>query len=140
MKKMPTHVFKVPFWGPFWKMGDLPIGLEWTNFFFFTFSYTKSELKGGGVPLHKKITNSWIWGPTMRGRFGQIRVLANRPKFKQFWILWTFPYKKIKIQRGYILWKKLPSNIIRAPCGGPFWSNAWLPTSQIWANQIFLII
>ena len=47
---------------------------------------------------------------------------------------------KIKIQRGYLLYKKLPSHVIRAPCGGPFWSNAWLPTGQIWADHIFLII
>ena len=31
--------------------------------------------------------------------------------------------------------KKLPPHAIRAPCGGPFWSNPWLPTSQIWADQ-----
>ena len=46
---------------------------------------------------------------------------------------------KIKIQRGYLLWKKLPSHLVRAPCGGSFWSNAWLPTGQIWADQIFFI-
>ena len=32
---------------------------------------------------------------------------------------------------------KMPSHVIRAPCGGPFWSNAWLPIGQIWANQFF---
>ena len=33
--------------------------------------------------------------------------------------------------------KKMPSHVIRAPCGGPFWSNEWLPTGQIWADQFF---
>ena len=36
--------------------------------------------------------------------------------------------------------KKLPFHVMRAPCGGPFWSNTWLPTRLIWADQIFLII
>ena len=28
-----------------------------------------------------------------------------------------------------------PSHAVRATCGGPFWSNAWPPTGQIWADQ-----
>ena len=33
--------------------------------------------------------------------------------------------------------KILTSHVIMATCGGPFWSNSWLQTGQIWADQIF---
>ena len=34
------------------------------------------------------------------------------------------------------IWK----NVIRAQCGRQFWSTAWLPTGQIWADHNFWII
>ena len=46
-------------------------------------------------------------------------------------------FYKIKIQRGYIAWKKLTSLVCRALWGGPFWLNACLPTGQIWADHFF---
>ena len=42
--------------------------------------------------------------------------------------------------KGVYLMKKLPFHVIGALCGRPFWSNTWLPTDQIWADQFFLII
>ena len=78
-------------------------------------------------------------GPYSAGRFGQMGMSANRPKLDQFCILKHFPVQN-QNSKGVSFMKKLPSHVIRAPCGGPFWSNAWLPTGQIWADQIFLII
>ena len=109
----------------------LPIRLEWTDFFLH-----KIKIRRGPILLKKLLTHVFgflQWGPFWtNGSVGQSA---------QIWLILTFKnicMYKIKIQRGYILWKKLPSHVIRAPCGRPFWSNAWLPTGQIWADQIFL--
>ena len=59
---------------------------------------------------------------------GQILIFFNNLQYK------------IKIQRGYMLWKKLTSSIFRGPYGGPFWLSACLLTGLIWANQFYLII
>ena len=49
---------------------------------FSTFSYTKSELKGG--PFYEKNCQLMYLGPYSEGHFGQMGVSANRPKFDRF--------------------------------------------------------
>ena len=49
---------------------------------FSTFSYTKSELKGG--PFYEKNCQLMYFGPYNAGRFRQMGVSANRPKLDQF--------------------------------------------------------
>ena len=47
-----------------------------------TFSFTKSEFKGGLFYLKK--CQLMYMGPYNVGRFGQMGVSANQPKFEQF--------------------------------------------------------
>ena len=102
---------------------------------FSTFSYIKLELKGG--PFYEKIANSCIWGPTMHAisdKWGCQPIGPNLTNLNFFKNIFLY---KIQIQMGVYFMKKLPSHVITALCGGPFWSNAWLPTGQILADQIF---
>ena len=64
-KKLPTHVLKAPFWGPFWKMGGRPIGQQWTDLKISQHFLTQNQ-NWKGVRFIKKIANSCIWGPTVR--------------------------------------------------------------------------
>ena len=102
---------------------------------FFNFFSHKIRIKRGSVLWTNLLTHvltALQCGPfwTNRG-VGQSAQTGPILTFENIFLY------KIKVQRGYVLWKKLPSHVIRAPCGGPFWSNAWLPTGQIWADQIF---
>jgi hypothetical protein len=138
-KKMPTHVFKAPFWEPFWKMGwsaNQPTMNRLKNFsilFYIKFKFKGDPFYEKKLPAH--VFGALQWGPfrTNRG-FGQSAQIWPILTFKDIFLY------KIEIQRGYLLRKNLPSQVIRAPCGGRFWSNAWLSTGQIWADKFFLII
>ena len=44
---------------------------------------------------------------------------------------------KIKIQRAYLLWKKLPSQVIRAPCGGRFGQTHGCRLAKYWLIIFF---
>ena len=80
----------------------------------------------------KEIANSCIWGPTMQAVLDKWGVSANRPKLDQFCFLRTFSCTKSKFKGGIFYEKNWHLMLL-----GPFWSNAWLPTGQIWADQIF---
>ena len=57
------------------------------------------------------------------------------PNLTNFDFWEQFPVQNQNSNGVYL--KKLPSHVIKAPCGEPFWSNAWLPTGQIWADRFF---
>ena len=54
IKKFPTHVFRVTFCGPFWKIGGLPIGPQWTDLKIFQLIVSQNQNKRGSV-LWKKL-------------------------------------------------------------------------------------
>ena len=130
-------------WGPIlwavlknWGSADRPRMHRFEKFS--TFSHTKSEFKGGlfyeKMPYH--VSGALQCGPFWtNGGVGQ--SAQTGPIFLTFKNIFLY---KIKIQSGYLLWKKLPSHLVRAPCGGPFWTNAWLLTRQIWADQFLIIL
>ena len=137
-KKLPTHVFEAPFCGPFSKMGGLPIGpaQNWPIWNIFNLFSHKIRIKRGSVLRKNLVTH--VFGALQCGPFwtnGGVGQSAQTGPILTFENIFLY---RIKIQRGCLLWKKLPSHLVRAPCGGPFWSNAWLPTGQKWADQIFL--
>ncbi len=101
MKKLPIHVFRVLFWGPFLKNGGSakrPTMNRFANFS--TFYYTKSKFEGG--PFYEKNCQLMYLGPYSAGRFGPIGVSANQPKFDQFWLLRTFSCTKSKLRHIFL--------------------------------------
>ena len=115
-RKLPSYVFGAPQCWLFWII-----------------SCTKSKLKG--APFYEKFCQCMYLRPHI---LKKCRFLIISPKWTNC-RFFNFMYK-IKIQRGYILWKKLTSSVFRTPLSRPFWWKVCLPTGQIWANQIFLII
>ena len=136
-KKLPTHVFEAPFCGPFWKMGGLPIGPELADLKNFQLFPTQNQ-NSEGVCFMKKFANSCINGPTMQAVWDKWGCRPFGPNWTNFDVWEHFPVQN-QNSKGVSFMKKLPSHLVRAPCGRLFWSNAWLPTGQIWADQIFLI-
>ena len=126
------------FGGRFEKWGVCQSALNWPIWKFFNIFLHKIRIERGSV-LWKKLPTH-VFGALQCGPFWTNGGVGQSAKI---WPILTFKnifLYKIEIQRGYLLRKNLPSHVIRAPCGGPFWSNAWLPTGQIWADQFFLII
>ena len=58
------------------------------------------------------------WGVCQSGQIGLILTLI------------TFYCTKLRFI-GVIFYEKMQSHVIRAPCGRPFWANAWLLKFQI---------
>ena len=110
---------------------------------FSTFSHTKSELKRGLFYEKKLLTHVHIWGPTMRAVLDKWGCRPSGPNWTNFDVWEHFPVqnqnskgywliydmnrlKSIKSKHffsKYNFWKKLPSHVIWAPCGGQFWTN-----------------
>ena len=86
---------------------------------FSTFSHTKSELKGG--LFNEKMPTLVFWAPYC-GPFwtywGVCQWAQNGPILKNF----NFFLHKIQIQGGFVLWKKLPTHVFKAPFCRPFWT------------------
>ncbi len=123
------------FAGRFQKWGVCRSAQNWPIWKFFNFLWHKIRIQRGSVLWKNVLTH--VFAALQCGPFwtnGGVGQSAQTGPILTFENIFLY---KIKIQRGYLLWKKLPSHLVRAPCGGPFWSNAWLPTGQIWADQIF---
>ena len=61
-KKFPTHVFRVPFWGPFGKIGGLPISPQWTDLKIFQ-QFPVQNPNWKGVSFLKKMPTLVVWAP-----------------------------------------------------------------------------
>ena len=107
---------------------------KWTNLKIFIIYCTKSKLKGG--QFIEKMPTFVFWAPYC-GPFWTYLGVCQSAHNGPIWNFFNFYLHKIRIKRGSVSWKKLQSHVIRAPCGRLFWSNAWLPTGQIWADQFF---
>ena len=107
-------------------------GLIWK---FFSFYLHKFRIKRW--PVFEKNCHLMYLGPYNAGRFLTNEVVGQSAQIGPILAFDNIFLYKIKIQRGYFLWKKLPSHVIRTPCGRLFWSNACLLTGQLWAYQIF---
>ena len=117
MKKIANSLFGAPNCRPFGDVGGLPIGPKWTNLKIFQ-SYIEQNQNWKGVCFMKKIANSCIWGPILWAVLDIFRGLPIGPELSNFNFL-----HKIQIQRGSVLWKKLPTHVFEAPFCGPFLKN-----------------
>ena len=68
----------------------------------------------------KKFANSCIKGPILRAILDILGGLPIGPECPILKFLNIFLHK-IQIQRGSVLWKKLPTHVFEAPFCGPFW-------------------
>ena len=99
---------------------------------FSTISCSKSKLKGG--QFNEKNANSCILGPILWAVLdilGVCQSAQNCPILKYL----NFFLHKIQIQRGSVLWKKLPTRVFEAPFCGPFWKMGGLPIGPELADQ-----
>ena len=121
MKKIANSLFGAPNCRPFGEIGGLPIGPKWTNLKIFQ-SYIEQNPNWKGDSLMKKMPTLVFWAPYC-GLFwtywGVCQSAQNCPilRFLNFFL------HKIQIQRGSVLWKKLPTHVFEAPFCGPFLKN-----------------
>ena len=102
-------------------------GPIWKFFYFFPHKF---RIKRGSVLWKKLLT--LVFGALQCGPFQTNGGFSQSTQIRPILTFNNIFLYKIKIQRGYLLWKKLPSQVVRAPCGGPFWKMGGLPIIPEW--------
>ena len=121
MKKIANSLFGAPNCRPFGEIGGLPIGPKWTNLKIFQ-SFIVQNPNWKGDSIMKKMPTLAFWAPYC-GPFGTYWGVCQSAQNCPILKFLNFFLHKIQIQRGSVLWKKLPTHVFEAPFCGPFLKN-----------------